>query len=66
RTLEVHLALDLDRRATAARLHLHPNTVDYRLRRIHRLTGLSPTRPQDCRSLAAALVARRFTDDQRA
>ncbi|ACU38752.1 PucR family transcriptional regulator [Actinosynnema mirum] len=65
RTLEVHLALDLDRRATAARLHLHPNTVDYRLRRIHRLTGLSPTRPQDCRSLAAALVARRFTGDPR-
>ncbi|SDD82704.1 PucR family transcriptional regulator [Streptomyces prasinopilosus] len=59
RTLETHLARELDRRATAAALHIHPNTVDYRLRRITTLTGLSPSRPLDLQHLGAALVARR-------
>jgi DNA-binding PucR family transcriptional regulator len=31
----------LDRTATA--LHLHPNTVRYRLRRLHELTGFNDT-----------------------
>ncbi|MFC7306509.1 PucR family transcriptional regulator [Streptomyces monticola] len=59
RTLETFLAYGLDRRATAAALHLHPNTVDYRIRRITRLTGLSPSRPPDLQHIGAALVARR-------
>ncbi|MFF2408551.1 PucR family transcriptional regulator [Streptomyces sp. NPDC058092] len=46
-TLETHLELGLDRRSTAAALHIHPNTVDCRIRRIDRLTGLSPARPAD-------------------
>ncbi|MFW6689993.1 PucR family transcriptional regulator [Streptomyces sp. MAR4 CNX-425] len=58
-TLETYLARDLDRRGTAAALHVHPNTVDYRIRRIARLTGLTPTAPADARRLSAALVARR-------
>ncbi|NYV74362.1 helix-turn-helix domain-containing protein [Streptomyces sp. UH6] len=58
-TLETYLALGLDRRTTATALHVHPNTVDYRIRRIHSLTGLSPARPTDLQHISAALVARR-------
>lgn len=58
-TLETYLAHGLDRRAAAAALHVHPNTVDYRIRRIGGLTGLSPARPADLQHLNAALVARR-------
>lgn len=39
-------------------LHLHPNTVDYRLRRIAVRTGLDPTRPADLPRITAALAAR--------
>lgn len=35
-TVETYLRLGLDRRRTAAALHLHPNTVDYRVRPIRR------------------------------
>ncbi|HEX6342034.1 helix-turn-helix domain-containing protein [Umezawaea sp.] len=58
-TLELYLAEDLNRRRTAARLHLHPNTVDYRLRRVVALTGLDPARPADLQHIGAALAARR-------
>ncbi|WP_327359376.1 PucR family transcriptional regulator [Streptomyces sp. NBC_01304] len=57
-TLRVFLDHGLDRRATAVALHVHPNTVDYRIRRIDRLTGLSPGRAGDLQLIAAALVAR--------
>ncbi len=60
RTLETHLRHGLDRRATAAALHIHPNTVDYRVRRIDELTGLSPARHLDIPQLSAALIARAF------
>lgn len=59
-TLEVHLGYDLNRRRTAATLHIHANTVDYRLRRIAELTGLDPAKRLDLRHLEAALVARRM------
>ncbi|MGC0423170.1 helix-turn-helix domain-containing protein [Embleya sp. AB8] len=58
-TLETYLTHGRDRRATAATLHLHPNTVDYRIRRVTTLTGLSPNRVTDLHQLNAALVARR-------
>ncbi|MFC4884272.1 PucR family transcriptional regulator [Streptomyces beijiangensis] len=58
-TLETFLGCGLDRRTAAAVLHIHPNTVDYRIRRIAGLTGLSPARPADLQHLNAALVARR-------
>ncbi|GLZ32008.1 transcriptional regulator [Lentzea sp. NBRC 105346] len=45
------------RRPTAGSLHVHPNTVDYRLRRITDLTGLDPTRVGDAALLGAALAA---------
>ncbi|WP_269814829.1 helix-turn-helix domain-containing protein [Nocardia aurea] len=41
-TLRIHIGNDLDRQRTAARLGVHPNTVDYRLKRVARLTGHDP------------------------
>jgi hypothetical protein len=58
-TLEEYLRSGLSRRRTAALLHVHPNTVDYRIRRVAQLTGLNPARPADLQHLSAALVARR-------
>jgi PucR C-terminal helix-turn-helix domain len=68
-TLETYLREDLDRRRTALALHVHPNTVDYRLRRITQLVGLSPNRAADLPRINAALIARRSLtrpDDTRA
>ena len=59
-TLETYFAHDLDRRSTAAALHVHPNTLDYRLRRVGQLTGLDPGKPSGQQLLAAALTARRL------
>jgi hypothetical protein len=59
-TLEAYVANELDRRATASALHVHPNTLDYRLRRVARLTGLDPARPTGLQLLAASLTARRL------
>ncbi|WP_328646195.1 helix-turn-helix domain-containing protein [Amycolatopsis sp. NBC_00348] len=56
-TLRAYLRLG-DRRTTAAQLHVHPNTVDYRLRRVQALTGLDPTSTADVTLLGAAVVAR--------
>jgi hypothetical protein len=56
-TLRTHLAGGLNRRHTARALHLHPNTVDYRLRRIAALTGLDPARPADLLRITAAIAA---------
>jgi hypothetical protein len=59
-TLETYFGHDLDRRSTAAALHVHPNTLDYRLRRVGQLTGLDPGKPSGQQLLAAALTARRL------
>ncbi|GII31956.1 PucR family transcriptional regulator [Planotetraspora mira] len=40
-TLAAWFANDFHRMRTAAALHIHPNTLDYRLARIHELTGYS-------------------------
>ncbi len=58
-TLSVFVEQQLNRRRTASVLHLHPNTVDYRLRRAAELTGLNPTTPADLHQIVAALAARR-------
>ncbi|REE96736.1 helix-turn-helix domain-containing protein [Thermomonospora umbrina] len=58
-TLRAFVACGLDRRATAARLHVHRNTVDYRLNKIADLIGLDPTRGADLPTLHAALAAHR-------
>jgi hypothetical protein len=61
-TLAVYLEHDLDRRSTAAALHVHPNTLDYRLRRIVELTGLDPSTSRGLQLLGAALAARRLSE----
>ncbi|GII96012.1 PucR family transcriptional regulator [Sinosporangium siamense] len=58
-TLETHLRHGRARKLTARALHVHPNTVDYRLRRVAQLTGLDPTDDTDMQRIAAALAATR-------
>jgi hypothetical protein len=58
-TLEAWFAHDFDRRATAATLVIHPNTLDYRLRRIAELTALDLRTAEAIQLLGAALLARR-------
>jgi hypothetical protein len=62
-TLEVYLRRG-SRRPAATELHVHPNTVDYRLRRVAELTGLDPTRIEHVTLLTAALAARSATDQR--
>ena len=59
-TLEGWFDADFDRRRAAAALHVHPNTLDYRLRRIAELTGLDPGTARGLQLLGAALTARRL------
>jgi PucR C-terminal helix-turn-helix domain len=59
-TLEAFLDCGLDRRQAAGQLHIHPNTLDYRLRRITELTGLEPGRPRDLVLLELALTRRKL------
>jgi sugar diacid utilization regulator len=56
-TLRTHLEHDLSVRATAEALHVHKNTVVYRLRRIEERTGLLTRRPRDLAKLVLALEA---------
>lgn len=64
-TLRKHIANDLNRRVTARNLHVHTNTVDYRLRRVGQLTGLDPTQAEGLWRLRSALIARSYTGDPR-
>ncbi|GAD84190.1 PucR family transcriptional regulator [Nocardia asteroides] len=59
-TLRVHIANNMNRRRTARLLHIHTNTVDYRLRRIAQLTGLDPTQGSGLWQLRSAMIARSF------
>ncbi|GAA2071465.1 helix-turn-helix domain-containing protein [Streptomyces albiaxialis] len=56
-TLRTYAAHAFSRRATAEALHVHPNTVDYRLRRVTRLTGLETASQPGLLELQAALTA---------
>ncbi|MHD0307392.1 PucR family transcriptional regulator [Rhodococcus erythropolis] len=55
-TLRVYLDRDLDRRATAAHLVVHPNTVSQRLRRIEMLSGLDLRSPRSILDARSALM----------
>jgi len=59
-TLRTYQEQGQDRRLTARALHIHPNTLDYRLRRIRELTGLSPAVHRDVQMLGAAVTAWRL------
>ena len=53
-TARVLVDHDMDRRGAASALHLHPNTVAQRVRRLEELTGLDLARPADLLQLTAA------------
>lgn len=55
-TLRVFINSDHNRHRTAESLHLHRNTLNYRLRRVTELTGYNPADPSDIRLLAASLI----------
>jgi hypothetical protein len=57
-TLAAFLECDLDRRRAAERLHVHPNTLDYRLRRVEELTQLDLSHPDDLVLTTLALKQR--------
>lgn len=59
-TLQIHIAHNLNRRRTARLLHVHTNTVDYRLKRIGQLTGFDPAEASGLWRLRSALVARTY------
>ncbi|MEU1281118.1 helix-turn-helix domain-containing protein [Streptomyces sp. NPDC005805] len=56
-TLRTFLQCGLSRQLTAERLRVHPNTVDYRLRRAADATGLDATSGNDVVRVRAALSA---------
>jgi hypothetical protein len=47
KTVAAFLASNLERKTTAERLGIHPNTLDYRLRQFRELTGLDLSRTDD-------------------
>lgn len=55
-TLRTFISLEANRRASAKALYVHPNTVDYRLKRIEALTGIDPLSSAGLVTLHAALV----------
>lgn len=59
-TVDAYLDSGGERRATAAVLQVHPNTVDYRLGRVLTLTGMDATAPDGAAQLRAARVASRL------
>ncbi|MGW4633797.1 PucR family transcriptional regulator [Nocardia sp. NPDC004415] len=59
-TLRVHVANNMNRRRTARLLHVHTNTVDYRMRRVAQLTGFDPIRSADLWQLRSAMIARSY------
>jgi hypothetical protein len=61
-TLAAFVRNDCDRRETATALHVHPNTVDYRLGRVEELTGLSLSRPRDLLLVTLALNQRELDE----
>ncbi|MEJ3651872.1 helix-turn-helix domain-containing protein [Actinomycetes bacterium KLBMP 9759] len=58
-TLTSYVEAAFHRRRAAAALNVHPNTVDYRLRRINELLDLDVTQAPGSHRITAALAARR-------
>ncbi|MGW5570279.1 PucR family transcriptional regulator [Nocardia thailandica] len=59
-TLRAYLHHGQDRRRTARALHLHPNSIDYRLRRVYQLTATDGLDPAGLWKLRSALTVRDF------
>ena len=64
-TLVTFLDQGLSVEAAARMLFVHANTVRYRLRRIHEVTGYSPTDPRDAYALRLALTLGRLLPGSR-
>jgi DNA-binding PucR family transcriptional regulator len=64
-TLVTFLDQGLSVEAAARALFVHANTVRYRLRRIHEVTGYSPTDPRDAYALRLAVTLGRLFDRSR-
>ncbi|MGV9633042.1 PucR family transcriptional regulator [Nocardia rhamnosiphila] len=64
-TLREHIWNNSGRRRTSAAMHIHPNTFDYRLKRIHEITGLDPAEPTGLWQLRSAFLVREFWREQR-
>ncbi|MBI4728780.1 MAG: helix-turn-helix domain-containing protein [Acidobacteria bacterium] len=62
-TLDALFACGLDRRQAAGRLHVHPNTFGYRLRRVQEITGLRLDRADDLLLIWLALKTRVLAAD---
>jgi hypothetical protein len=54
-TLRTFVSAQTDRRSAATELHIHPNTLDYRLRRVEELTHLRLADPRDITIIVLAL-----------
>jgi DNA-binding PucR family transcriptional regulator len=54
--LRTHLAQQCNMATTARELHVHPNTVAYRLRRIEKLLGIELTAPAALLQIQLALM----------
>jgi hypothetical protein len=61
-TLSVYLEMGFDRQSAARRLHVHPNTLDYRLRQVRELTTLDVHRPRDLVLVVLALRQQELSD----
>jgi DNA-binding PucR family transcriptional regulator len=59
-TLTAYLEASGSIEGAARALFVHPNTVRYRLRRIHEVSGYSPTDPRDAYALRLALTLGRL------
>ncbi|WP_051022386.1 PucR family transcriptional regulator [Nocardia pneumoniae] len=57
-TMRAYLGNDMNRQLTARQLYVHPNTVDYRLRRITQLTSIDLATSAGISQAAIALLAR--------
>ncbi|GAB2656431.1 PucR family transcriptional regulator [Nocardia goodfellowii] len=57
-TMRAYLGNDMNRQLTARQLYVHPNTVDYRLRRIAQLTSVDLATSAGISQASIALLAR--------
>lgn len=55
-TLDVYYHNDMKRLRAAVTLHIHPRTLDYRLRRVREVTGVDPNSTKGIRILTAAVA----------
>ncbi|MBB5625336.1 PucR family transcriptional regulator [Sphaerisporangium krabiense] len=56
RTLDAYYRADMNRLTAAAALHIHPRTLDYRLRRVRDLTNVDPSSVRGVRILSTTVA----------